>query len=107
MLYDVDEVVIMFKERLKQARTQIGYSQKKLGDALFVSQEAVSQYERGRITPSPEMVKKMAAVLGVSVGWLLEAEEASYSPEEIELINAYRRLDERGKRAVKALIASI
>lgn len=96
----------MFKERLKQARQQLGYSQKKLGDALFVSQEAVSQYERGKITPSPEMVKKMAAVLGVSVGWLLEAEEA-YSPEEIELINAYRRLDERGKRAVKALIASI
>ena len=96
----------MFKERLKQARQQLGYSQKKLGDALSVSQEAVSQYERGRITPSPEMVKKMAAVLGVSVGWLLEAEEA-YSPEEIELINAYRRLDERGKRAVKALIASI
>lgn len=97
----------MFKERLKEARQMNGISQRELARKVFLSQQTIGKYETGVATPSPEMVKKMAAVLGVSVGWLLEAEEASYSPEEIELINAYRRLDERGKRAVKALIASI
>lgn len=97
----------MFSERLKEARQKAGMSQRELAVKLSFSQQSIWRYEAGTATPSPEMVKKMAAVLGVSVGWLLEAEEASYSPEEIELINAYRRLDERGKRAVKALIASI
>lgn len=97
----------MFNERLREARQKDGISQRELAHRVFLSQQTIGKYETGVTTPSPEMVKKMAAVLGVPVSWLLEAEEASYSPEEIELINAYRRLDERGKRAVKALIASI
>lgn len=97
----------MFKERIKEARQMNGISQRELARKVFLSQQTIGKYETGAATPSPEMVKQIAKTLNVSVSWLLEAEEASYSPEEIELINAYRRLDERGKRAVKALIASI
>lgn len=96
----------MFGERLKKAREMRSLRQKDLALMVNVSQQTIAAYEVGRTTPTPDLIGMFASVLHVPVSWLLEAEE-TYTPEEIELINAYRRLDERGKRAVKALIASI
>ena len=97
----------MFSERLREARKTAKLSQKQVANEVFVTQQTIGYYENGQVTPSPEMIKKLSKILGVSVSWLLEAEEASYSPDEIELISKYRELDERGQRAVRALIESL
>ena len=38
--------------RIKELRKHRGLSQKQLADALYVNQNAVSQWERGATTPS-------------------------------------------------------
>ena len=62
----------MFNVNLKKARRESGLSQKELATQLFVSQQAVAKWEAGTATPSPEMIKKIAAILGTSTGQLLD-----------------------------------
>ena len=94
----------MFKERLKEARENCLLRQKDLAEMVNVSQQTIGAWEVGRTTPTPEMIVKLAGVLGVSVSWLLEAPEADISHSEREAIKKYRTLDEYGKRAVDAVL---
>ena len=94
----------MFNERLKEARTIMGMSQRELADALFLSQQSIWRYESGAATPTPETVAKMSKVLRVPVAWLLEVEDDDISHSERETIKKYRTLDEYGKRAVDAVL---
>src|SRR5690349_9798368 len=64
-------------ERIKQAREGAGYSQKTLAERLNVSQQAVQQWESpGGTQPKTRAVNKLAALLGVSVEWILNGRES-------------------------------
>jgi len=52
-------------QRLREAREVRGAQQLFLAEMLGVSAQAVSNYERGRSTPSPEMLDRLVAVLNV------------------------------------------
>ncbi|EUD07906.1 helix-turn-helix transcriptional regulator [Providencia alcalifaciens] len=56
-------------QRLKQARTQAGFSQKKLGDAIGVSQAAIQKIESGNAQTSTKLIE-IAQALSVSPEWL-------------------------------------
>ncbi|NBM55820.1 helix-turn-helix domain-containing protein [Proteus sp. G2669] len=56
-------------ERLKQARKSAGFSQKKLGDAIGVSQSAIQKIESGSAQASTKLIE-IAKVLSVSPEWL-------------------------------------
>lgn len=62
---------ILFSDRLKSARNAVGYSQKKLAEKLFISQQAYAKYETGAATPNPETLLNIANILNVSVDYLL------------------------------------
>lgn len=94
----------MFSKRLKEAREKRLLSQQELADRVYMSQGAIAKYETDRSTPTPEMIVKLADVLGVSVSWLLEAGDDDISHEEYQHIKKYRTLDEYGKRAVDAVL---
>lgn len=51
-------------EWVRTSRMAKGWSQMSLGEKAGVSQAQVSQWERGRFSPSPEQLAKLAAVLG-------------------------------------------
>ncbi|APX10095.1 helix-turn-helix transcriptional regulator [Vibrio harveyi] len=53
-------------ERIKQARKKIGMKQKDLAEALPVTPQAVSGWERGVTTPQVELYDPLAAILGES-----------------------------------------
>lgn len=58
--------------RFKELRLRAGYrSQADLAKILFVNQTAVSQWERGVTTPSPQLLLKMANLYGVTTDYLL------------------------------------
>ena len=58
--------------RFKELRLKAGYkSQKDLAEILFVNQTAVSQWERGVTTPSPQILLKLSDLYGVSIDFLL------------------------------------
>jgi len=48
---------------LRKART---FNQAQFSKLIGVSQQTLSKYERGQLTPSPDMQARIAALLGVS-----------------------------------------
>lgn len=61
-----------FGSKLKELRIQNGLTQKQLADQLGVTKSVVSFYERQERTPSPEVLRKMAAIFRVSSDFLLD-----------------------------------
>ncbi|RHS74275.1 XRE family transcriptional regulator [Ruminococcus sp. AM42-10AC] len=61
-----------FGSKLKELRAQNGLTQKQLADQLGITKSVVSFYERQERTPSPEVLRKMAAIFRVSTDFLLD-----------------------------------
>lgn len=64
-----------FGEKLKTARQQAGYSQEELAAKLSVSRSAVAKWETGKGLPDIENLKATAALLKVSIDYLLDEGE--------------------------------
>lgn len=60
-----------FGSKLKELRTQNGLTQQQLATQLGVTKSVVSFYERQERTPSPDILRKLAAVFHVSSDFLL------------------------------------
>lgn len=60
-----------FAEKLKQLRQEIGISQAKLAEEIFVSRSAVAKWENGLGIPSDESLKLLSEYFGVSEEELL------------------------------------
>ena len=72
-------ILLPFPRRLKEARTRIGVSQKKLGMLAgideFSSSARINQYEKGKHAPDLTMAKRLAAVLNIPTSYLYEADD--------------------------------
>ena len=64
----------MLGERLKQARLEMGLSQRQLCDGI-VTRNMLSLLESGRTKPSMDTLTALAARLGKPVGWFLEEQD--------------------------------
>lgn len=62
-------------ERLKQFRTDLGLTMKRLADAADVSESYISQLEKGTANPSLGTLKKIAEALGVNIVAFFSVEE--------------------------------
>ena len=60
-----------FHHNLHFYRKKAGLLQKDMAEKLCCSRQAYSNYECGRRAPSPEMIVRMADILGVSTDRLL------------------------------------
>ena len=58
-------------ERIRDARNRLGLTQTGIADALQVSAQAVSKWERGENAPDITIVPLLAQLLGVTTDWLL------------------------------------
>lgn len=56
--------------RLSRVRTDLFASQREMANALDMSPQVLSHWERGRRLPSTEALAKLAR-LGVDIGWVL------------------------------------
>lgn len=61
-----------FGDKLKDLRQQAGLTQKQLAERLGVTKSVISFYERSERTPSPDVLRKLAAVFHVSTDFLLD-----------------------------------
>ncbi len=68
--------------RLKELRTEAGYSQVEVASKLGITQQAYANYERGARQADYESLKKLSEIFGVSVDYILDKE--SDSAEEIK-----------------------
>ena len=56
---------------ISELRKKKGLNREDLGKAVGTSGPVIGRYERGEITPSVEMAKKLADALGVSLDYLI------------------------------------
>ena len=77
-----------FGEFIAQLRKEKRLTQKELADRLFISDKAVSKWERGLSMPNVSMLIPMAEILGVTVTELLRGErleaESALNRDEVE-----------------------
>lgn len=59
-----------FSERLKTLRTNKGWSQQRLAEALELSKSSVNMYERGEREPSFETLETIADIFNVDMNYL-------------------------------------
>ena len=79
---------MILAERIKQLRKEKGWSQDELAQHSGVDGRQISRYENGRITPSVDVVIKLAKTLGVSTDYLLLEQtprNVVTTPEAVEL----------------------
>lgn len=71
--------------KIKEARKAAGLSQKYVAMTLGIAAPSVSNWESGKTQPTPENLKALAELLGVSVDYLLgrdDLQHASHNPIE-------------------------
>lgn len=97
---------ILFAANLLATLGMMGWTQKRLADALNITEGAVSHYIKGTREPSSFMVTRIAQTLGVPVGKLVGYENNDDVEKSIELIerNAKNITKEQKKRIMEILI---
>ena len=84
-------------DRVRQVRSA-RMTQEKLAEILGVAAETVSRYETASIPLSISMLYRVAEALGVGVGALLPMDTGH--PDEDELMERFRALDDDGRAAL-------
>jgi len=107
------EVILMIKNRLRQAREEKGLSQTDVAQLLNISRQAYNHYETGKREPTVETISKLAEIFDVSTDYLLGKtdqkkplvngdEELTEYLEELKNRDELRMLFSLTKKATKA-----
>ena len=73
----MNEKIQGFAKRLFELRKTKGWSQPEIGKMIGTSGAIIGRYERGEMTPSIEVAKKLADVFTVTVDHLINDKEVS------------------------------
>lgn len=71
----MQEIWEQWGRRLREVRREAGYTQVTLAVELEISQQSVSQFERGLAAPRDELKIRIAKLLGQRVGDLFPLDE--------------------------------
>ena len=66
-----------FSERLRELRTQRGFSQQDLADRTNQTKQAISQYERGVRRPDMDMLLALCDIFNVSMDYMTGKEDVT------------------------------
>ena len=80
----------LFAETLRKLRSERGFSQKQLGEKLFVNHSTVARWENGTRLPDAAMISRLSSCLGVDVNTLLNLEEQSDESPNVILVDDSR-----------------
>ena len=113
----------MMEDRIKKARTALGWSQADLARRMFVTQPSVAAWESGRKAPHTKNLARLAMLLGVSFEWLstgrgevhpstaLAAREPATDgwmrPEERRLLSTFSSLRPNQRKALLGFLESL
>lgn len=79
-------------ERIKALRTEKSWSQSELADKIDADGRQISRYENGHITPSVEVLVRLAECFDVSIDYLL-VDDAPRRPLRVEDQGFIERLE--------------
>lgn len=78
-------------ERIKAARLKAGITQEELAAKLNITYQSIGQWERGKRTPKPQTLKRIADALGVPVS---EFASGIWEKFDLQYSDAKNRLNE-------------
>lgn len=87
-------------KKIAELRKQKGYNRDTLGKIVGTSGAVIGRYERGEITPSVEIAKKMAEALEVSLDYLVGSTEQQLDKAMINRIQEVAKLSQKEKELV-------
>ncbi|MBE6924159.1 MAG: helix-turn-helix transcriptional regulator [Ruminococcaceae bacterium] len=100
-------------ENLRKLRDEAGVTQKRLADAIGVSQQSINKYENHNVEPDISTLIRIAGYFDVSVDYLVghpitsdSVDDRNLSPEEICFIQKLRRLSPKQVQCVKMIMDS-
>ena len=98
---------------LRELRLARKMSQRELAELIGVTQQAVQQYEKDKIEPDIEGLKRLADVFEVTVDYLIDHDSAaseqgrSISEEEYILLESMRRMEDYDRQSIIRIIKSL
>jgi transcriptional regulator with XRE-family HTH domain len=95
--------------RIAALRKERGYTQTELADRVGAIQVVVSNYERGKLRPHPDMLVRLANALRVSADELLGVQPPSQNgaPVSRRVLRRLQAIDRLPKRDQDALFRTI
>lgn len=97
-------------ERLGRLRKQKGFTQVELAQKMGIIQSLVSDYERDKLRPHPEMIARFAVALDVSADEILglaRPAKVNGTTKNRRLLRRLQQIDKLPKRDQDALIRTI
>ena len=101
-------------DRIRELRIANGLTQEELGEKLGLQKSAIAKYESGRVENiKRSTLREMARVLGCRASYLVDDEPiiqpedfvmATPTPEEREVLEAYRQASNDRKDAIRLLL---
>ena len=103
-------------KNLRKLRLEKGISQQQLANEVWVTQQSINKYENHNIEPDIDTLIKLADYFNTSVDYLIghteidhiieHVEQYDLNDDEARLINHYRKLSEKQRKAVSTLVRS-
>ena len=94
----------MFSEKILRLRKEKKWSQKKLAGMIGTSGPVLGRYERGEITPSVEVAKRLAEAFGVTLDYLVDESGAVAGVTDREMLNRITEIDHLDREDRKTII---
>lgn len=82
-----------FSHRLLALRKQHGWSQPELGKKVGTSGAIIGRYERGEITPSIEVAKKLADAFAVTLDYLVDDKKLPNILQNQPMLERWQAID--------------
>lgn len=100
--------------RIREVRKKQDLTLKELGTMVGAAESTMSQYEKGRREADHETLLKISKALGVTVGYLLGAEEQEENPAaptdsevDMRILDRWEQLTEQEKELFLAQIDAV
>ena len=83
----------LFAKRLQTLRKDKDWSRPELGKAIGTSGAIIGRYERGEMTPSIEVARKLADALEVTLDYLVAEEERPNTLQDKHMLERWQTLE--------------
>ena len=97
-------IIMSLSDNMLLIRKKKGFSQADLGKMIGTSGDVIGRYERGDISPSVEVVSKIADALEVSVDYLLGKTKMEMDKQALKRLEDISNLPDESKRFVLNLV---
>ena len=97
-------------DKILRLRKEKKWSQKKLAGMIGTSGPVLGRYERGEITPSVEVAKKLAEAFGVTLDYLVDESGAVAGVTDKKMLNRITEighLDQEDRKTIIHVIDSL